>query len=356
MNQSRLFSPLKLRSIEFKNRIAVSPMCMYSAVNGLPNEWHMVHLGSRAVGGAGLVIVEATGVRPDGRISPGCLGLWNQEQLEKFKPIVQFIKNQGTVAGIQLAHAGRKSSTDLAWKGGKPLTPEQGAWTTVGPSALPFSEGWHTPHALTVPEIKQLLQDFVHSADLALQAGFQLIELHMAHGYLMHEFLSPLSNHRTDNYGGNLENRMRFPLEVAAAVRKFWPAELPLFVRISATDWVEDGWDLEQSIVFAKELKNLGVDLIDCSTGGSVPKAKIPVGPGYQVPFAEGVRKGADIATGAVGMITDPYNAEEILQSGKADLILMAREMLRDPYWPLHAAKKLGVDVTWPKQYGRVNT
>ncbi|WP_413294940.1 NADH:flavin oxidoreductase/NADH oxidase [Bdellovibrio sp. HCB185ZH] len=355
MNQSRLFSPLKFRSIELKNRIAVSPMCMYSAVNGVPNDWHMVHLGARAVGGAGLVIVEATGVRPDGRISPGCLGLWNQEQLEKFKPIVQFMKSQGTVAGIQLAHAGRKSSTDIAWKGGKPLTPEQGAWTTVGPSPLPFTEGWHTPHALTVPEIGQLVQDFVHSAKLAMQAGFQLIELHMAHGYLMHEFLSPLSNHRSDEYGGSLENRMRFPLEVAAAVRKIWPAELPLFVRISATDWVENGWDLEQSISFAKELKKIGVDLIDCSTGGSVPKAKIPVGPGYQVPFAEGVRKGANIATGAVGMITDPHNAEEILQSGKADLILMAREMLRDPYWPLHAAKKLGVDVTWPVQYGRVN-
>jgi 2,4-dienoyl-CoA reductase-like NADH-dependent reductase (Old Yellow Enzyme family) len=356
MNQTRLFSPLKLRSIELKNRIAVSPMCMYSAVNGVPNDWHMVHLGSRAVGGAGLVIVEATGVRADGRISPGCLGLWNQEQLEKFKPIVQFIKNQGTVAGIQLAHAGRKASTDIAWKGGKPLTPEQGSWATVAPSALPFGEGWHTPHELTGSEIKQLLKDYLHSTELALKAGFQLIELHMAHGYLMHEFLSPLSNHRTDNYGGSLENRMRFPLEVAKAIRQAWPEELPLIVRISATDWVENGWDLEQSIHFAKELKKIGVDLIDCSSGGNVPKAKIPVGPGYQVPLAEGVRAGAEIATGAVGMITDPHNAEEILQSGKADLILMAREMLRDPYWPLHAAKKLGVDVTWPAQYGRVNS
>ncbi len=356
MNQTRLFSPLKFRSIVLKNRIAVSPMCMYSAENGVPNDWHLVHLGSRAVGGAGLVIAEATGVRADGRISPGCLGLWNETQLEKFQPIVQFIKNQGTVAGIQLAHAGRKSSTDIAWKGGKPLTPEQGSWTTVGPSAIPFAEGWHTPHELTGSEIKQLVIDYVHSTGLALKAGFQVIELHMAHGYLMHEFLSPLSNHRTDIYGGSLENRMRFPLEVAQAVRQAWPAELPLFARISATDWVENGWDLEQSIQFAKELKKIGLDLIDCSTGGNVPKAKIPVGPGYQVPFAEGIRKGAEIATGAVGMITDPHVAEEILQSGKADLILMAREMLRDPYWPLHAAKKLGVDVTWPAQYGRVNT
>jgi 2,4-dienoyl-CoA reductase-like NADH-dependent reductase (Old Yellow Enzyme family) len=329
---------------------------MYSATDGVPNDWHMVHLGSRAVGGAGLVIVEATGVRADGRISPGCLGLWNDQQLSHFQPIVQFIKKNGAVAGIQLAHAGRKASTDIAWKGGKPLSTDQGAWKTVGPSALPFTEGWHTPHELSVPEIKQLVKDYVHSTALAEKAGFQLIELHMAHGYLMHEFLSPMSNQRSDEYGGSLENRIRFPLEVAAAVRKSWSQELPIFVRISATDWLENGgWDLEQSILFAKKLKELGIDLIDCSSGGNVPKAKIPVGPGYQVPLAEGIRKGAEIPTGAVGKITDPHQAEEILQSGKADLILMARELLRDPYWPLHAAEKLGVDVTWPLQYGRVH-
>lgn len=357
MNQTRLFSPLKFRSIELRNRIAVSPMCMYSATDGVPNDWHLVHLGSRAVGGAGLVIVEATGVRADGRISPGCLGLWNDEQLNKFKPIVEFIKNNGAVAGIQLAHAGRKASTDLAWKGGKPLAANQGAWQTVAPSALPFTEGWHTPRELSVPEMKQLAQDYVHSAELAQKAGFQLIELHMAHGYLMHEFLSPISNHRTDEYGGSLENRMRFPLEVATAVRKAWPQDLPIFVRISATDWLDQGgWDLEQSITFAKELKKIGIDLIDCSTGGNVPHAKIPVGPSYQVPFADGVRQKAEIPTGAVGKITDPHQAEEILQSGKADLILMARELLKDPYWPLHAAEKLGVNVTWPLQYGRVRT
>ncbi|UYL07318.1 NADH:flavin oxidoreductase/NADH oxidase [Bdellovibrio sp. SKB1291214] len=367
MNQTRLFSPLKLRSIvfsplklrsiELKNRIAIAPMCMYSATDGVPNNWHLVHLGSRAVGGAGLVVVEATGVRADGRISPGCLGLWNEEQLRNFQPITEFIKRNGTVAGIQLAHAGRKSSTDLAWKGGKPLGMDQGAWETVGPSPLPFAEGWPTPRELTIPEIKQLVTDYVHSTRLAEKAGFQVIELHMAHGYLMHEFLSPISNQRTDQYGGSLENRMRFPLEVAAEVRKAWPAELPLFVRISATDWLDNGgWDLEQSISFAKELKKRGVDLVDCSSGGNVPKAKIPVGPGYQVPFAEGVRKEAEILTGAVGKITEALQAEEILQSGKADLILIARSSLHDPYWPLHAAEKLGVDVTWPLQYGRVHT
>ncbi|WP_413577640.1 NADH:flavin oxidoreductase/NADH oxidase [Bdellovibrio sp. HCB290] len=357
MNQTRLFSPIKIRSLELKNRIAVSPMCMYSADNGVPNAWHQVHLGSRAVGGAGLIIVEATGVRPEGRISLGCLGLWNEEQMNAFKPIVQFMKDHGSVAGIQLAHAGRKASTQVAWKGGKPLASNEGAWLPVGPSALPFDNGWPTPHELTPKEIQGLVADFVSSAQLAQNAGFQLLELHMAHGYLMHEFLSPHSNKRTDEYGGCLANRMRFPLEVAAAVRNAWPKELPIFARISATDWLENGgWDLEQSIEFAKELKKIGIDLIDCSTGGNVAHAKIPVGPGYQVPFAEVIRNEAAIPTGAVGKITSPEQAEEILQSGKADLILMARELLRNPYWPLHAAKKLGVDVTWPLQYGRVNT
>ncbi|WP_413586680.1 NADH:flavin oxidoreductase/NADH oxidase [Bdellovibrio sp. HCB274] len=356
MNQTRLFSPIKIRSLELKNRIAVSPMCMYSAEEGMPNAWHMVHLGSRAVGGAGLIVAEATGVRPEGRISLGCLGLWNDEQMKAFKPIVQFIKDHGSVAGIQLAHAGRKASSHVAWKGGKPLSAEEGAWPTVGPSTLPFNEGWPTPLELTAPEIQGLVGAFVHSAELALKAGFEVIELHMAHGYLMHEFLSPLSNHRKDSYGGSLENRMRFPLEVAKAVRKVWPEDRPLFARISATDWVENGWDLEQSISLAKELKKAGVDLIDCSTGGNMPHAKIPVGAGYQVPFAEAVRNEAEIKTGAVGLITDPQQAEEILVSDKADIIFIAREMLRDPYWPLHAAKKMGVNVTWPIQYGRVNS
>ncbi|MBO9666294.1 MAG: NADH:flavin oxidoreductase/NADH oxidase [Bdellovibrio sp.] len=353
MAQVHLFSPLKLRDIEFKNRIFVSPMCMYSATEGFPNEWHLVHLGSRAVGGAGLVMVEATAVRPEGRISLGDLGLWNEEHAAKFIPIVNFIKAQGAVPGIQLAHAGRKASASVGWKGSKPLSKEDGAWQTVGPSALPFSEGWPTPREMSQKEITQLVADFTHSAELAYRAGFQVIELHMAHGYLLNEFLSPLSNQRTDSYGGSLENRMRLPLEVVDAIRKVWPTGLPLFVRISATEWVENGWDLAQSIHFTKELKKHGVDLIDCSTGGNVPGVKIPLEPGYQVPLAEGVRNGANIPTGAVGLITDPLKAEEILASGKADAIFLARELLRHPYWPLHAAKKLGVDVPWPLQYER---
>ncbi len=350
---SQLFSPLTLRNITIKNRIAVSPMCMYSAKDGVPNSWHMVHLGSRAVGGAGLVVVEATGVSPEGRISPGCLGLWNDQQMEAFKPIVSFIKEQGSVPGIQLAHAGRKASHAEAWKGGKALSAQQGGWQTLGPSSLAYSEHTPTPKEMSNDEILQLIEDFCSSAQRAMNAGFQLIELHFAHGYLMHEFLSPLSNQRRDQYGGSLENRMRLPLQLVDEIRKIMPAELPLFVRISATDWAEGGWDLPQSIEFCKELKKRGVDLVDCSSGGNVPHQKIPTGPHYQVPFAETVKKEASVPTAAVGLITEPLAAEEILTSGKADMVFLARELLRDPYWPLHAAKKLGINITWPLQYER---
>lgn len=350
---SQLFSPLKLRSITLKNRIAVSPMCMYSAQNGVPNSWHMVHLGSRAVGGAGLIVVEATGVSPEGRISPGCLGLWNDPQMEAFKPIVSFIKEQGAVPGIQLAHAGRKASHDVAWKRGRFLSAQEGGWQVLGPSPLPYSPDTAIPKEMDKDDILQLLEDFCSSTQRAINAGFQVIELHMAHGYLMHEFLSPLSNHRQDQYGGSLENRMRLPLQVVEEVRKVMPADLPLIVRISATDWADGGWDLAQSIEFCKELKKRGVDLIDCSSGGNVPHQKISAGPHYQVPFAEAIKKEAEIPTAAVGLITDPLAAEEILASGKADMVFLARELLRHPYWPLHAAKKLGVDIAWPLQYER---
>jgi 2,4-dienoyl-CoA reductase-like NADH-dependent reductase (Old Yellow Enzyme family) len=350
---TKLFSPLKLRSLELKNRIVVSPMCQYSAENGVANNWHMVHLGSRAIGGAAMVIVEATGVSAIGRITPRCLGLWNDEQVQALKPITQFIKDHGSIPAIQLAHAGRKGSTEVPWRGGKGISIEQGGWTVVSASDEAFRSDYPTPRALTIPEIAEIKNQFVDATKRAEKAGFQAIELHMAHGYLMHQFLSPLSNHRADLYGGSLENRMRFPLEVAAAVRQAWPQNLPLFVRISATDWTENGWDENQSVSFVKELKKLGVDLIDTSSGGNVAKASIPVGPGYQVPFAAKIRKETEIITAAVGMITEPEQAEEILSSGKADVIIMARELLRDPYWPMHAAKKLGADLPYPLQYER---
>lgn len=350
---TKLFSPLKLRSLELKNRIIVSPMCQYSAENGVANNWHMVHLGSRAIGGAAMVIVEATGVSAIGRITPHCLGLWNEEQVQALQPIAQFIKDHGSIPAIQLAHAGRKASTEVPWRGGKGIALDQGGWTVVGPSHEAFRPDYPTPHALTTTEIINIVSEFVAATKRAENAGFQALELHMAHGYLMHQFLSPLSNHRTDEYGGSLENRMRFPLEVTTAVRKVWPDQLPLMVRISATDWTENSWDENQSVVLVKELKKLGVDLIDTSTGGNVAKATIPIGPGYQVPFAEKIKKETDIITGAVGMITEPEQAEDILKSGKADVIIMARELLRDPYWPMHAAKKLGVDLPYPLQYER---
>jgi 2,4-dienoyl-CoA reductase-like NADH-dependent reductase (Old Yellow Enzyme family) len=350
---SALFSELKIREITFKNRLFVSPMCQYSAQDGMPNDWHLVHLGSRAVGGAALVIAEAAGVSAEGRISDGDLGLYNETQLKAFKRITQFIKDQGSVAGIQLAHAGRKASKHTPWVGGESLAREEGGWQTLAPSALPFDRDWQIPKEMTLQDLALVASQFEQATTRAIAAGFDVIEVHAAHGYLLHEFLSPLSNKRTDCYGGSLENRMRFPLEVTSRVRKVLPQNFPLFVRISATDWTDGGWDLEQSIVFARELKKIGVDLIDCSTGGNVPAAKIPVGPGYQVSFAEGIRKGADILTGAVGMITNAKQAEDILNARKADVILMAREFLRDPYFPLHAAHELGEEITWPRQYDR---
>ncbi len=351
---SQLFSPFTLRGLTFKNRVFVSPMCQYSADDGLPNDWHMVHLGSRAVGGAALVIVEATAVNPEGRISPQDTGIWSDGHVAAFQPITAFMKAQGAVPGIQLAHAGRKASTDAPWRGGGPVPPEAGGWQPVAPSPLAFEPGDPVPRELTRADLDQVVADFREAARRSLAAGFEVAEIHMAHGYLLHEFLSPLTNQREDDFGGSLENRMRLPLLVAEAVREVWPTDRPVFVRISATDWAEGGWDLVQSIALAEYLKAVGVDLIDCSSGGAVPDAKIPVGPGYQVPFSRAVRKEARIPTGAVGKILTPEQAEQIVALGEADAVLLARAMLNDPYWPLHAAQQLRADLPWPKQYGRV--
>jgi 2,4-dienoyl-CoA reductase-like NADH-dependent reductase (Old Yellow Enzyme family) len=353
MSAVPLFDALTLRGITFRNRVFVSPMCEYSSVDGLPDDWHLVHLGSRAVGGAGLVLTEATAVSPEGRISPADTGLWSAAHAEAFRRITRFIRAQGAVPGMQLAHAGRKASTRVPWLGGGPLHTDEGPWQTVAPSAIPFADNYPVPRALAVDEIDAVVAQWVAAAHRALEAEFDVIELHMAHGYLMHEFMSPLSNQRTDEYGGPFENRVRLPLRVAAAVRAVWPERLPLFVRVSATDWVEGGWDIDQSVRLSLALREIGVDLIDCSSGGSVARAEIPVGPGYQVPFAERIRKDAGIATGAVGLITEPVQANEIVATGKADAVIMARELLRQPYWPLHAARTLGVDVAWPHQYLR---
>ena len=350
---SSLFSPLTLRGLTLRNRVFVSPMCQYSSVDGLANDWHLAHLGARAAGGAGLVMVEATAVVPEGRISPVDMGLWSEKHTQALAPVARFLKSQGAAPAIQLAHAGRKASTAAPWDGGGPVALEHGGWTPVAPSALPFDEGALTPRALSIPEIRALSDRFADAATRALGAGFEVVELHYAHGYLAHSFLSPLSNTRTDEYGGSFDNRARFALETAAAVRRVWPESLPLFVRVSATDWVEGGWDLPQTIELAKRLKVLGVDLIDCSSGGAAPRAKIPVGPGYQVPFAEAVRRDARIATGAVGAITDPEQAEKIVASGQADAVLLARQFLREPYWTQRAAAALGASAPWPKQYGR---
>ncbi|QCR24835.1 NADPH dehydrogenase NamA [Pontibacter sp. SGAir0037] len=351
---SQLFSPLKIKEIEFKNRIAVSPMCQYSAKDGFANDWHLVHLGSRAVGGAGLIILEATAVSPEGRITPDDLGIWQDAHLSNLKRIVAFIKEYGTVAGIQLAHAGRKASHRSPWKGGTAIAPEEEhGWQTVAPSAVPFTASEPAPLALDEAGIQKVITDFRAATARAAEAGFEIIEIHAAHGYLFHEFLSPLSNKRTDTYGGSFENRIRFLLETIEAVKEVWPAQYPLFVRISATDWTEGGWTGEDSIALATILKEKGVDLIDCSTGGNVPKAPIPVGPGYQVEFAESIRKETGILTGAVGMITNASQAEAIIADGQADIVLLAREMLRDPYFPLHAAHELGADIKWPDQYER---
>ena len=353
-HQPHLFSPLTIRSVTLRNRIGVSPMCQYSAVDGMANDWHYVHLGSRAVGGAGIVIVEATAVAPEGRITPGCMGLWSEKHIEPLARIAAFLKQHGAVAAIQIAHAGRKASADLPWRGGAHLSAEQGGWTTLAPSAIPFGGNLpKVPHAMTEAEITRVQNDFVATAKRALAAGFEWLELHAAHGYLFNEFLSPLANHRTDKYGGSFENRTRLLLDTVRAIRTIWPDKLPLAVRISAIDWVEGGWDIEQSIALAKLLRVEGVDLMDCSSGGIVPDAKIKVEPGYQVPFAQEVQNGAHILTAAVGFITEPKQADEIARSGKADLVLLARQMLVDPYWPAHAAKALGHKLPPPNQYAR---
>jgi 2,4-dienoyl-CoA reductase-like NADH-dependent reductase (Old Yellow Enzyme family) len=350
---SHLFSPLKIKNVELKNRIVVSPMCEYSSEDGFANDWHLVHLGSRAVGGAALIITEANAVSPEGRISPHDLGIYKDEHIAKLKEITDFIHKHGAASGTQLAHAGRKASHHRPWEGGGQIAPDEPhGWQTFSPGAIAFTEKEHAPEELDKAGIEKIKADFKAAAARAHKAGFKVIELHGAHGYLIHEFLSPLSNKRTDEYGGSFENRIRFLLEVIESVKEVWPEENPLFLRISASDWTEGGWTIEDSIKLAEVVKNKGIDLVDCSSGGNVAAAKIPVGPGYQVPFAEAVRK-TGILTGAVGMITEPLQADSIIQTGHADLVFLAREMLRDPYFPLRAAHQLGHEVQWPKQYER---
>lgn len=347
-----LLSPLTIRSVELRNRIVVSPMCQYSSTDGFANDWHLVHLGCRAAGGAGLVFVEATAVTPEGRITPADLGIWSDDHVSELGRIATFISQMQSVPAIQLAHAGRKASCLPPTSGGARLLEHAGGWITVAPSAAPFIEGDPPSTALDQEGIERIISAFETATRRALSAGFKVLELHAAHGYLMHEFLSPLSNHRTDEYGGTLENRMRLVLETAKRMRAIIPEDLPLFVRISATDWVDGGWDVEQSIVLATKLKSVGVDLIDCSSGGLVPHARIPVGKNYQVPFASRIRQAAKILTGAVGMITDPHQADEIITSGCADLVFLAREMLREPYWAIKAEQALNQEPHWPSQYG----
>ena len=349
---SLLFSPLALRSVTIPNRIFVSPMCQYSADDGEPNAWHFVHLGSRAAGGAALGLPEACAVPPAGRLTPWDTGIWSAAQAEAWKPIVDFIRAQGSVPGIQLAHAGRKASCDKPWNGGKPLAHDAGGWRTHGPSNVAFGD-YPAPRAMSVADLEACVSDFHLAADRAQQAGFDVAEVHAAHGYLLHEFLSPLSNRREDEFGGSLSNRMRFPLAVVRAVRDAWPAGKPVLVRISASDWKEGGWDIEQSIAFARELRELGVDMIDVSSGGNASDQKIVLGPGYQVPFAAAIRRDAGIPAAAVGLITEPVQAEHILATGQADAVCLARALLRDPYWPRHAAKALGESMPWPNQYKR---
>jgi 2,4-dienoyl-CoA reductase-like NADH-dependent reductase (Old Yellow Enzyme family) len=348
-----LFAPFQLGNLSLRNRIAVSPMCEYSATDGVPNDWHLVHLGSRAVGGAALVFTEATAVSAEGRISYGDTGLYDDAQQAAWTPIARFVREQGAVPGIQLAHAGRKASTDLPWRGGKPLDADAGAWTAVAPSAIAFDDGYPVPQALDASGLQKIIADFAAAAKRARAAGFGVIELHAAHGYLVHEFLSPLSNKRNDDYGGSLENRARLLRQIIAAVRREWPAPLPLMVRVSATDWTPGGWDINECVQLARWLKNDGVDLIDVSSGGNVAHVKIPLGPGYQVPFAARIRREAEIATGAVGLITGAQQAQDIIERGDADIVLLARESLRDPYFPRRAAHELGVKIGAPEQYQR---
>jgi len=350
---SLLFSPLTIKNITLKNRIVVSPMCQYSSVDGFANDWHLVHLGSRAVGGAGLIILEASAVSPEGRISADDLGIWSDDHVPMLSRITGFMHGQGSIAGIQLAHAGRKASTQSPWKGGRQVTEADGGWETLAPSAIPFHDGDEVPTVLTEEGIAKVKADFRNAAQRALAAGFKVIEIHAAHGYLLHQFLSPLSNLRTDDYGGGFENRTRLLLEVVAEVQKEWPEENPLFVRLSATDWAEGGWTAEESVILAGILKPLGVDLIDCSSGGLAVHQQIPLFPGYQVEFAEAIKQQTGILTGAVGLITEAGQAEQILKDQKADVVFFARQSLRDPYFPLHAATELGDDVKWPVQYER---
>ena len=350
---SGIFTPWTLRGVTARNRIVVSPMCEYSTASGLALPWHLVHLGSRAVGGAGIVFTEAAAVTPEGRISPDDLGIWSDAHRDALVPITAFIRQQGAVPGIQLAHAGRKGSTGVPWHGGGYVTPEDRGWQVIAPSSVPYHADWPLPHALSLEEIAGVWEAFVAAAQRADQAGFEVAEIHAAHGYLLHQFLSPLSNQRRDEYGGSFENRTRLVREVVEAVRRVWPHEKPLWVRLSCTDWVEGGWDLDQSVALARALKSLGVDAVDCSSGGLDQRQKIPVAPGYQVPFAERIRRETGIQTVAVGMITEPEQAEEIIASGRADAVAMARELLRDPYWPLHAAQTLNAEVPWPPQYER---
>ena len=352
-NMAQIFDPLSIRSITLPNRIAVSPMCEYSSIDGFANDWHLVHLGSRAVGGAGLVFTEATAVTPEGRISPEDLGIWSDAHIEFLARITHFLKSQGSVPGMQLAHAGRKGSTQKPWVGSEKLSPEEGAWVPVAPSAIAYSDKYPFPKELSKEGIRGVVEAFANAARRALDAGFLVLEIHAAHGYLIHEFYSPLSNKRTDEYGGSFENRTRLAREIVSAIRKQWPERLPLFIRISATDWKEGGWDLDQSVELVKQLAPLGVDLVDCSSAGLVPDQKIVAGPGFQVPFSERIRRDTGVMTATVGLIETKEQVAEILAKNRADLVLMAREFLRDPYWPLRAARELGYKISWPAQYLR---
>jgi 2,4-dienoyl-CoA reductase-like NADH-dependent reductase (Old Yellow Enzyme family) len=350
---TNLFTPLKIKDITLKNRLTISPMCQYSSVDGFANNWHLVHYGSRAVGGAGLIIQEATAVTPEGRITPGDLGIYSDEHIEKLRQITRFIEAHGAIPGIQIAHAGRKGSCSRPWEGGTQLGLNEGGWDTIAPSALTFNTEDRVPQVLDKKGIVDIMDCFAKAAHRAIEAGYKVLEIHSAHGYLIHEFLSPLSNHRKDEYGGSFENRIRLLLGVVKSVQSVWPDKLPLFVRISATDWADGGWDVNEAVKLAPILKNEGVDLIDCSSGGMVPWAKIPFGPGYQVPFSDRIKNETGILTGAVGMITEARQAEEILAKNQADLILIGRESLRNPYFPLYAAMELDEGTEWPLPYLR---
>jgi 2,4-dienoyl-CoA reductase-like NADH-dependent reductase (Old Yellow Enzyme family) len=350
---AKLFTSINIKSVCLKNRIVISPMCQYSSEDGYANDWHLVHLGTRAVGGAGLIISEACAVLPEGRITAHDLGIWKDDHIQNLQRITAFIESQGSVPAIQLAHAGRKASFEQPWKGGAFLNTSDGGWDTVGPSAIAFNEQYALPHALSIDGIEDVIDAFGSAARRAYLAGFKIVEIHAAHGYLLHEFLSPISNLRTDEYGGSFENRIRIVCDVVKAIQANWPEQLPLFIRISATDWVEGGWTIDESVALSKILKSMGVDLIDCSTGGNISQVKIPIAPGYQVPFSKKIKTDADILTGAVGLITDAKQAEDILMNNEADLVLIARESLRNPYFPLNAATALNEKIDWPIQYAR---